>query len=196
MVMPMFQSLVTADDLARMPDDNYSYELVEGRLVRMSKSGVVHSLCSGRIYRAVAEHADKHGLGLVLPQDAGFSLRRNPDTVRAPDVGFISEQQIRTTELPEGFWPGAPDLVVEVISPNDRRRAVDHKAREWLASGARLVWVVDVRRRTVSVHRTGSAAVTLTHEEELNGEDVLPGFRLPLTTLFEGLPYRREGNLV
>lgn len=191
MVMEMPQVLVTAEDLARMPDDDYSYELLEGRLVRMSKSGMVHGVCSQRLGYAVGNYLRTHDLGVVLPQDTGFLLHRGPDTVRAPDMAFISKERFEAAGFSDGFWPGAPDLVAEVISLNDRRKHVEDKVRQWLASGTRLAWIVDPRKHTISARRPDGTSAELGDDQELDGEDVLPGFRLPLHELFSGLPLRK-----
>jgi Uma2 family endonuclease len=191
MVMEMPQMLVTAEDLASMPDDDHSYELLEGRLVRMPKSGMIHGVCSGRLGYAVSDYLRAHDRGVVLPQDTGFLLRRSPDTVRAPDMAFISKERFEAAGFPDGFWPGAPDLVVEVVSPNDRRKHVEDKVRQWLESGTRLAWIVDPRRHTISVRRPAGTSDELAEDQEVDGEDVLPGFRLPLRELFSGLPLRQ-----
>ncbi|MGH9161901.1 MAG: Uma2 family endonuclease [Vicinamibacteraceae bacterium] len=190
MVMGLPRVLVTAEELARMPDDDYSYELLEGRLVRMSKSGVVHGVCSQRLGYAVDNYLRAHDIGVVLPQDTGFLLHRGPDTVRAPDMAFIIKERFEAAGFPDGFWPGAPDLVVEVISPNDRRKQVEDKVRQWLESGTRLAWIVDPRKHGLSVRRPNGTSEELGEDQDLDGEDLLPGFHLPLRELFSGVALR------
>src|SRR5208283_3813728 len=116
----------------------------------------------------------------------GFLLGRGPDTVRAPDIAFIHRDHLPPKVPEDAFWPGAPDLAVEVVSPNETYREVDEKARAWLAAGAQLVWVVNPLLQTVSVYRSDGTIVTLAARDELAGEDVLPGFSCRLDEIFAG----------
>jgi Uma2 family endonuclease len=132
--------LLTAEDFWQLPDDGYKYELVAGECVRMPPSGFLHGTIAGNFARLLGEHAAKYDLGAVSVAEAGFRLRQNPDTVRAPDVAFVSKERILAQGKPENFWEGAPDLAVEVVSPNDRFDDVVEKVQEYLAADARLVW--------------------------------------------------------
>jgi Uma2 family endonuclease len=176
---------MTADELFRMPDDGYWYELVQGRLIKMSPPGALHGLVGIRLQTALDQFVRAQKLGVVFPQDTGFKLASNPDTVRAPDGAFVRRERIASTGIPIAYWPGAPDLAVEVRSPSDRRSELRHKALEYLRHGARLVWVIDPAKRDVVVFRPGAAPVTLTSDDELDGEDVVAGFRFSLRQLFE-----------
>lgn len=176
--------LVTADELARMPDDDYKYELVEGRLIRMSPTGFSHGLLAARLGTALTQFADDHGLGGVAVE-TGYTLARDPDTVRAPDVSFVSHDRIASARASRGYWDAPPDLAIEVLSPDDRRSEIGQKVREYLARGVRLVWVVDPDERTVTVHRPVLEPQILSTEESLEGHDVIPGFTYPLRRLFE-----------
>ena len=124
-----------------------------------------------------------HGLGTVLGAETGFTLSRDPDTVRVPDIAFIRRDRL-PVELPEGYWPAAPDLAVEVVSPNDTIREVDEKAKAWLAAGTMMVWVVNPAWHTVTVYRSATDIKTLTEDDELTGDDVLPGFRCRIAEIF------------
>jgi len=125
-------------------------------------------------------------IGKLFFAETGFLLSRDPDTVRAPDIAFIHKDHL-PPDLPEdAFWPGAPDLAVEVVSPSDTSREVDEKAKAWLAAGAQLVWVVNPIGRFVSVYRRGQAALTLTEAEDISGEDLLPGFHCRIADIFVG----------
>lgn len=110
--------------------------------------------------------------------------RASPDTVRAPDVAFVSRERLEGMEKTEGFWPGAPDLAVEVVSPGDKYAEVQSKVAEWLGAGCRMVIVVDQSNQVVKVHRTTTEVMTLTVEDEIYGADVIPGWRLPVRRLF------------
>jgi Uma2 family endonuclease len=184
-MVPDQRQHVTAEELFRMPDDGYWYELVQGRLIKMSPPGALHGVVGIRVQTALDQFVAQQQLGLVLPQDTGFKLASNPDTVRAPDAAFVRRDRIPSTGVPVGYWPGAPDLAVEVRSASDRRSDLRRKASEYLRHGARLVWVIDPTRRDVTVFRPGSAPRTLRSDDELDGEDVVPGFRLGVRRLFE-----------
>jgi Uma2 family endonuclease len=175
-------SVTTAEQLARLPDDDCRYELVQGRLRRMSPVGGVHGVVVVRLAAAMAAWVAEHGLGLVMTE-TGFVLTRDPDTVRAPDLAFVRASRIPTTGVPTGYWTGAPDLAVEVLSPDDRRPDVRERVRDYQRNGARLVWVLDPATREGIVYRTRSD-IPVRVEDILDGEDVLPGFRCPLPELF------------
>ena len=178
---------VTADELLHMQDDGFRYELVNGQLIRMPPPRVVHGVVAMRVGAALAEYVDREQSGLVLAAETGFQLTRNPDTVRAPDAAFVRRERIPSSGLGDQYWPGAPDLAVEVLSPDDSRAEVGRKVREYLSTGTRLVWVVDPRSRTVTAHRPDSSAQVISEAGMLDGEDVLPGFRYPVARLFEGI---------
>ena len=123
-------------------------------------------------------------MGTAGVGDVGFVLAVNPDTVRAPDVCFIRREKVPETGEPTGFWTIPPDLAVEVLSPNDRYTEVAEKVAEWLAFGVRLVLVVDPRPRTVAVHRPNAPVRILNEDDTLDGEDVVPGWSLPVRAIF------------
>lgn len=176
--------LVTAEELARMPDDGYQYELVEGRLIKMPLPKLRHGIVGSRLGVPLWNFVDAAGLGVVFTGDVGFKLTSNPDTVRAPDVAFLRRERIPITGLPDGYWAGAPDLAVEVLSPDDRRSELVRKAHQYLRHGARLVWLVDPKKQTLTVFRPDGESTALTINDQIDGEDVVPGFRLPLAKLF------------
>jgi Uma2 family endonuclease len=169
---------ITADELLRMPDDGWKYELVQGELRKMSPAGVEHGDISLAIAASLRAYARQHRLGNVYPSDTGFVLSRNPDTVRAPDAAFVRAERVIRTQK---YFEGAPDLAFEVISPNDLYEEVAEKTREYLRAGTRVVVVVNPRTRDVLIHR--STGVETVHDV-LAIEDVVPGWRLPLSELF------------
>jgi Uma2 family endonuclease len=125
----------------------------------------------------------QHKLGLTVGAETGFILRRRPDTVRGADVAFVSKARL-PDPLPKSYFPGAPDLAVEVVSPDDRYKDVERKAKAYVDAGSKLVWVVDPRRRTVTIHRSQSDLVVLPEDEDLEAGDVIPGFRCSVAELF------------
>ncbi len=175
--------VLTADDLLTIHEEGYQHELVRGELRRMSTAAPLHGMVAGRVGRHLANFVDDRGLGVVLTNDSGFRLERSPDTVLAPDVAFVQKDRV-PSEFAPGFFPGPPDLAVEVTSPRDSWGDVQEKALCWLEHGTRLVWVVDPKARRVTVYRGPLDVVVLSTADTLDGGDVLPGFELPVAKLF------------
>jgi Uma2 family endonuclease len=174
---------MTAEELFELPDDHVRHELVEGELRTMPPAGFDHGRLALRIGARILDHVEQHDLGEVLAAETGFVLRRSPDTVRAPNVAFVAADRVPEGAV-RGFPELAPDLVVEVVSPTDRASEVAEKAAMWLDAGVRLVWVVDPQARLAAVHHPGGLVTVLREHGVLDGEDVLPGFRLSLAPLF------------
>jgi Uma2 family endonuclease len=173
--------LMTADDLLNLPDDGQQHELVNGRLITMSATSSRPAMIAAEIGGEIRNFVRQHKLGRVGDADWGFRLRENPDTVRAPDYAFVRAERIPAEGVPPGFWPGAPDLAVEVISPSDRFTDVMDKVDEYLDAGTRMVIVVDPETRVTRVFRPEQPLRVLGPDGVLDGEDVLPGFRLELS---------------
>jgi len=151
----------------------------------MPPAGWGHGEETSVIDGSLGSYVRMHRLGRVLVGDPGFLLTTAPDTVRAPDVAFIRQERIPAGLSRRGYFPGAPDLAVEVISPNDLYTEVDEKVGEWLEHGTLLVFVVNPRRRTVAIHRPGQSVRILGIDDTLDGEDVVPGWSLAVRDLFE-----------
>ncbi len=186
-MVPTRVKQMTAEELFRLPDDGSRYELIEGELKRMTPAGFRHGAIVMALSRPLAEHVVSKQIGLVAGAETGFKLKSNPDTVRAPDIAFVSRQRLEAEGVPDTFWPGAPDLAVEVLSPSDTLYDVEDKVATWLSCGTRLVWVVHPKRRAVLVHRPDAPVMTLCETDTLEGEDVVPGFRCPVEDIFRGL---------
>lgn len=173
----------TPDELLAMPDGDL-YELVDGQLVERSM-GARSSFIGNRLSRLVTDHCEAHRLGWILGPECGYRcIPDHPRTVRKPDVSFIRFGRLPGEEVPEGDIQIAPDLAVEVISPNDLSYKVDRKIAEYLASGVRLVWVVSPAARTVLIYRGDGSIQGLREPDDLSGEDVLPGFRCRVGEIF------------
>ena len=170
---------MTAEELLRLNLPNKRTELVRGALVVREPAGYQHGDVAMRLAAAIFAHVEAHGLGRVFAAETGFTLARNPDTVRAPDVAFISAARLPDPP-PRGFAELAPDLAVEVLSPDDRPGEVLAKVGDWLNAGARLVWVVDPARVIVRVYRADGSESIVGETDALRGEDVLPGFEYQL----------------
>ena len=174
--------LTTAEQLAELPADGRRYELVDGVLRMMSPAGGRHGRVAAKLLIRIANHVERHGLGVTFAAETGFVLRRSPDTVRAPDVAYVSRDHLGQYADHAGYLPLVPDLVGEVVSPGDRRSDVEAKAAAWLEAGVRVVLVVDPQSGTTSVHRPGDQVQShTTGAADLN--DVLPGFQLDVGEL-------------
>jgi len=175
-------ALMTADELldVRIPDKRV--ELIRGRLVVREPAGLRHGRVAMELARLLANYVGDRGMGRVYAAETGFTVARDPDTVRAPDVAFIRRDRLPDPE-PLGFPDLAPDLVVEVLSPGDRPGEILAKVADWLSAGTRLVWVVDPLRQVARVYRQDGSETIVTAEAALEGEDVLPGFECPLATI-------------
>ena len=176
---------MTAEDLLLLPDDGYRYELIRGELKQMSPAGNYHGRLASNVNVPLGGYVRANDLGRTYVADTGYLISSDPDTVRAPDVAFISRERLEEIGETDGYWAGAPDLVVEVISPNDRYTEVEEKLTEWLEAGARMVIVVNPRRRSVRVHRSPSDVIDLTQGDVIDGADVVPGWTLPISEIFE-----------
>jgi len=177
--------VTTADELFQMGDTEDRYELLHGELSRMNPPGARHGDISAALTERLRRHVREHDLGRIFAE-IGFLLARNPDHVRAPDVAFISKERLGPEGVPITYWPGPPDLCVEVVSPGDTYAYVQEKACDWIRYGTRLVVVVEPDRRRVVVHRSDKDVQILSEEDALDGGDVVPGFRLAIHELFAG----------
>lgn len=176
------QPVTTAEQLFDRPDLGRC-ELVHGELVMMSPAGEEHGWIAINISIPLAMFVKERRLGRVYAGDTGFHLARDPDTVRAPDVAFVRAE--RAGERPGvHFFPGAPDLAVEILSPTDRAGEVLEKVHQWLDAGCRGVWLVDPRTRTVTVYRSRTRITVLGIGDALPGEDVVEGFSIPVAEIF------------
>ena len=175
---------ITAEELLRMPDDGMRRELVQGELREMTPAGFRHGTVAGRIHIKLGYFVDEHDLGIVSAAETGFRLASDPDTVRAPDVAFVRRERIEEVGEPKGYWPGAPDLAVEVISPNDRYHEVHDKVLDWLRAGTRMVILADPSSRTLTVYHASREVEILTEDDTLDGGDVVPGWRVRVEQLF------------
>ena len=176
--------LMTAEEYAQLPDDGQRLELQAGVLVSEPQPFPRHAQIQARLTHALADFVKPRGLGVVLTA-CGFLLSRNPDTVRGPDVAFVRRERFDPERAGRTFFRGAPDLAVEILSPSNRPGEVHAKVADYLAAGAPLVWVVDPRRRVVSVYRSLLAPRRVEATGVLEGEDILPGFSMPVAALTE-----------
>ena len=177
-------ALMTAEELLSLPRGQFRYELINGELKKMSPAGHNHGRIAIRLTAPLAQFAREKGLGEVYAAETGFKLRSNPDTVRAPDVAFIRQHRVKEVGETKGYWPGAPDLAVEVLSPDDTVSEIEEKVAEWLDAGAQMVWVVSPKLHAVTVYRSLTDIKTLTEKDTLDGGDVVPGFQISVAEIF------------
>jgi Uma2 family endonuclease len=180
---PVEVKLITGEELIAMSDVG-PCELVAGRIVPISPAGGEHGAIEANISAELSTFVRAHKLGKVRVGEVGIYTRWDPDTVRGADVLFISNERYAQKES-QGFLDVAPDLVVEVLSPNDRWTEVTQKLREYFAIGVRLVWVVDPQVRCVYAYRTLTDIRNFAANDDLPGEEVLPGFSVKVARLFE-----------
>jgi Uma2 family endonuclease len=182
---PATATLLTADDLMAMPEDGNRYELMRGELVSTPMSSYESSEIAMAIGSMLRAFAYPHKLGRVAGADGAFILHRNPYTVRIPDASFVRMDRLPPPEQRRQFLELAPDLAVEVVSPSDSANEVQEKVREYLDAGVRLIWVVHPAQRTLTVYTADRNARVLYEDEVLDGGEVLPGFTITVSDIFE-----------
>lgn len=176
--------IMTAEQLLRMPTNGKRFELVQGELHEMAPAGWEHGDVGLNLSTPIDSFVRKHDLGKCVAAETGFLLRSNPDTVRAADLAFVSKARLRRLKLTTGYFPGAPDLAVEVLSLWDRLGEVEEKINDWLAAGTKAIWVVHPRQKTVTIYRKNKEPVVLTSKDTLEGGELLPGLKLAVKALF------------
>ncbi|HEY6802616.1 MAG TPA: Uma2 family endonuclease [Pyrinomonadaceae bacterium] len=175
---------MTAAELLRLPNGQHRYELINGELKTMSPTRQPHGKVTMHIAAPLAQFVWEKKLGEVFAAETGFKLTSNPDTVLAPDISFVNTARAALFETCEDFWPIAPDLVVEVMSPSDRKKNVRTKTLAWLQFGVKQVWNVDLKEETISIHYSSTEALTLTKQDVLSAGDLIPGFKIPVSEIF------------
>jgi len=173
--------LMTAEELLRLPDDSHRHELIKGELLTMSPPGDEHGAVTVNLSLLLGVHVKANNLG-ELRIETGFKLESDPDTVLGPDVSFISRDRVGARLL--GFRPGPPNLAVEVKSPSDTGPEIERRTVLWLELGAKSVWNVNPRKRTVEVVRADGYR-KLFHETDELVDDTVPGFRVAVSEIFD-----------
>jgi Uma2 family endonuclease len=174
----------SAEELWRLPDDGLRRELVRGELHVMAPPGFEHGRVAMAVGALLALHVREGGLGVAVAAETGFILSRDPDTVRAPDAAFVSKERAERVGPTVKYWPGAPDLAIEVVSPDDSFREVEGKALDWLGAGSTAVLVLDPARRTATVYRERGGAQLHSGDDTLDLSDAVPGWRVAVAELF------------
>lgn len=178
------QTVTTADQLYALPDDGNRYELIEGVLSIMSPAGSEHGRIAGRIFLRLAAHVEQHELGETYAAETGFRIGESPDTVRAPDAAFASRERLEAVAPTHGYLPLAPDLVVEVVSPNDSFSSVEAKAADWLQAGCQVVLVADPSNLTIHVYESGAEIRLLRSGNRFSAGSICGGWSLDVDDAF------------
>ena len=176
------ERLLTGEEALALGDIG-PYELIEGRIVHMSPTKPKHGKLEMRLGKLLSNFVDERQLGEVLVGEVGIYIRRNPDTVRAADVLFISNERLAKAS-PHSFLDVAPELVAEIVSPDDRWSEIREKIREYFSIGVRVVLVLEPEQRVVTVYRSPTNLRELTTADTLTLEDILPGFSVLVAELF------------
>lgn len=175
----------TVADLLGLADDENRFELVRGDLIMMSPASPVQGRYAERLSRALGQYVDDQDLGEVYVSEPGFQLKPEPDpVVRAPDVAFVGKESIPPPDQQAGFWPIAPDLAAEIISPSETASDIQEKVQDYLAAGTRLIWLIYPRTKTVVEYQSAAHIRQLGVDDILEGGATIPGFTYPLKRLF------------
>lgn len=178
------QKLLTADEFADLPDDGTRTELVRGVVIEMPPPNFRHGITCGRICRLLGNFVDERNAGWVLSNDSGIVTERGPDTVRGPDVAYLSYARLPKDRVPEKYPPATPELVFEVKSPSDRVAKLSAKAYEYLDAGAVVACVVDPETESVAVFTQNELPRRLSNGDELTLPELFPDFRVPVRQFF------------
>jgi Uma2 family endonuclease len=180
--MNVAEKLMTVEEFAQLPNDGKKYELVEGVLVEVCRPKPIHGKIQARLTRYLDAYVDEHKLGMVT-NESGYITHRNPDSLRGPDVAFISTERLGQHDL-TAYVPTAPDLVIEIVSEFDTPATVDTKVNEYLAAGAKLIWVVYPDAKRVGAYDDDGHYKGFDVNGVLDGGDVVPNFKLALKDIF------------
>jgi Uma2 family endonuclease len=181
------RAYVTAAEFLTHPTVSGPSELVRGEVRMMTPASAAHGVVAGTIFAAINAFVEAGHLGLCFPDNTGFLLPGLGDTVRSPDVAFVRASKLPPEGIGTGWVVVAPDLVVEILSPNETASELDGKLRDYRAAGTELVWVVDPIARVVHVRIAGAPERRLSEPEMLDGAEVLPGFAIPVARVFAHL---------
>jgi Uma2 family endonuclease len=159
------------------------YELVRGEVLQMAPPGGVHGEVALNIGSILRAYVRQHNLGRAFVE-SGFALEHAPDTVRGPDVAFVSQERVASSGVPRAFFEGAPDLAVEVVSPDDTAASLELKVHEYLGAGSKQVWLVYPDSRTVHVYTQDGTVRWYQEGDTLEGGELLLGFSVPVREFF------------
>ena len=183
--MAIVETLITAEEFGRMPDDGRRTELVRGRIIELPPPNFLHGLTCAEITLLLTLWVKERDLGRVVTNDSGVVTQRNPDTLRGADVAYYSFDRLPKGSLPKQYPDVAPELVVEVRSPSDRWRDIHSKVAEYLNAGVLVVCVIDPETQTVRLYYPDHPERILAPDDDLTFPECLPGLLVPIRSLFE-----------
>lgn len=175
---------ITAEEFFELAGELGPAELIHGEVAPLTPAGGEHGVVALRLGARLLSHVEARGLGYVFAAETGFVLATEPDTVRAPDVAFLSHQRLGDRPIPKTFLRVAPDLAVEVVSPSEAAEAIQEKVRDYFAAGTLMVWVLYPVIAAAHVYRSPTGVEILDRSRSLSGGDVVPGFSCSLADLF------------
>jgi Uma2 family endonuclease len=178
---------ITPDEFLTHPAATRTSELVRGVVREMTPAGGAHGVVAAAIFRALDRFVEDNHLGMCFSHNTGFALPGVENTVRSPDAAFVRLDRLPVDGSDSGWITVAPDLVVEIISPNETPSQLKEKLRDYRATGTTLIWAIDPMTRTVVIHSSHAPDRVVSSDATLDGESVLPGFELPVRRLFERL---------
>ncbi|MEM7773079.1 MAG: Uma2 family endonuclease [Cyanobacteria bacterium P01_A01_bin.37] len=172
-----------------LPDDGHRYEIVDGELVDMGNSGALHGHICSTLMILLGGYVRLQQLGAMFDSSTAFKMKNG--NKRSPDISFFAKERLQgLQELPTGFLDGAPDFVVEVLSPGNTVEEMDDKIEEYFENGTRLVWVISPTQHYVLVYRSAQEPDRLLKSvDSLDGEEIIPGLTLPVADLFQPLRF-------
>ena len=182
--MSVASKMTTWQEFSAIRDEPNLHELIRGEVLTMPPPQSEHGRIVNNINIPLGAHVKKRQLGIVFAAETGFLLETDPDTVRAPDVSFVSRSRLPSGKL-TGYFEGAPDFLVEVLSPSDTVFAVEDKIDAWLAAGAKLIWLVNPRNETVTAYRPGRPSELFDKARILDASDIVDGFTLTTSEVFD-----------
>ena len=184
MIRQAKNEITSAEQLFQAPDNGSRMELVRGVLVMMSPAGSEHGRIASRILVRLGSYVEANDLGETFAAETGFLIEENPDTVRAPDAAYVSHEKLNAADHKSPYLALSPDLVVEVVSPNDSFSDVEAKAGQWLAAGTLVVLIADPKNETLRVYRSKSEIQVLHSGETFASGDVCENWQLPVDEVF------------
>lgn len=174
----------TDTEFMALSSDEHRYELVNGEVVDMGNSGMEHGYLACVLTIKLGSFVQSNKLGVICDSSTAFTLKNG--NKRSPDIAFISRERLKGLSRPlRGFFEGAPDLVVEILSPGNTIEEMHQKIVEYFDNGTRLLWKVDPTERSILVYHSPEADCLLRMGDSLEGEDIVPGFSMPVAELFE-----------
>jgi Uma2 family endonuclease len=163
-------------------DTEKEYEIVDGQMEEKEMGGARHGGAGARLIARLVIHCEANNLGGVYGPDTTFKIGHND---RLPDVSFVAAARIPPEGEPETMWPFAPDLAVEILSPNDLYEKVNSKMREYFDAGVREVWLISPEHKMITIYHSPTQTTILTENDELTSEELLPGFRCRISEIFK-----------